>query len=220
MSKKAVIILLGLSIVFIAALAVYTQPGLASQAQNENHCETIKVCKNGETITVEDCPEYNENENDIAWKSNNEYQAVAGNVNLGFIGLDGFLPGCGPGDVCTLGACPEPEIVLEEPPTTRATRWVRYETLFSRPGNAGIGFLTFMANKVNPYQATLYIDDLGMFEVMGLSCTEGNPKTCTGYITGLPIGGTPETHGGELKVNDGAYTSTASTILIPPPTKP
>jgi hypothetical protein len=218
MSRKVVFVVLGLVIVFVAVLAVYTQPGLAFAVPNGDECKTIKVCKNGETIKVNTCPR--KIGNDVAWKPGNDYLAVGGNGNSGFNGVNGFLPGCGPGDVCTLGACPEREITVPVPPTTRATRWVRYESLYSRPGTAGYGFLTFKANKVDPYQATLIIDGVGTFEVMGLSCTGGVLKTCTGYITGLPIGGTPESHGGLLKVNNSAHVATASLIFVPPPPAP
>ncbi|MBL7163708.1 MAG: hypothetical protein ISS57_14000 [Anaerolineales bacterium] len=97
-------------------------------------------------------------------------------------------------------------------------KWVRFVSLSGKYGQAGIGWISFVANNLAPEKATLTIKGLGNYPVQGLSCTCGNHKTCTGYITGLPFGGTAVNYTGKLTVeyDEKIYTSTAPRMPIPP----
>ena len=97
-------------------------------------------------------------------------------------------------------------------------KWIRFVSLSGKYGQAGVGWISFVANNLAPEKATLTIKGLGNYSVQGLSCTCGNHKICTGYITGLPFGGTVAKYTGKLKVDydEKIYTSTAPKMQIPP----
>ena len=101
-------------------------------------------------------------------------------------------------------------------------KWVRFVSLSGKYGQAGVGWVSFVANNLDPENATLTIKGLGNYPVYGLSCTCGNHKTCTGYIVGLPLGWMAKNYAGKLTVfytdvdDEESLASTAPKMQIPP----
>ncbi|MBM3143872.1 MAG: hypothetical protein FJ010_02660 [Chloroflexi bacterium] len=97
-------------------------------------------------------------------------------------------------------------------------KWIRFVSLSGRYGQASLGWISFVANNLDPETATLTINSLGVYDVQGVSCTCDNHKTCIGYITGLPFSGDAATYTGKLTVvyDEHTYTSTAPKMQIPP----
>ncbi|MBC8506709.1 MAG: hypothetical protein ISR58_05595 [Anaerolineales bacterium] len=106
-------------------------------------------------------------------------------------------------------------------------RRMRFVSLKGKTGQAGIGWVTFVTKNIMPDRAILTINGLGDFSVMGISCTCGAQKTCTGFISGYPIGDPVKHYAGKLTVyyqttyrgHDYEYkkfTSTAPKLQIPP----
>jgi len=106
-------------------------------------------------------------------------------------------------------------------------RRVRFVSLSGKYGQAGVGWVSFVTKNIDPERAVLNIKGLGDYTVLGLSCSCGVQKTCTGYITGLPVGGTAKNYTGKLTVFYAAtykgvfyanksIASTAPKLQIPP----
>ncbi len=106
-------------------------------------------------------------------------------------------------------------------------RRIRFVSLKGKTGQAGIGWVTFVTKNILPDRATLTINGLGDFSVKEISCTCGAQKTCTGFISGYPIGDPVKQYAGKLTVYYHAtyrgqyyeykkFTSTAPKLQIPP----
>ena len=104
-------------------------------------------------------------------------------------------------------------------PVIEPGEWARFGDFYGKTGNAGYGWIDFSTNNVVPASATLTINGVGTFEVTNIVCEGAAKKTCTGMISGLPIGGTPSLHGGTLHITttDNEHINVSGSQLQVPP---